>query len=308
MITPEQRRCPLCHRAPDTLFLDAGVVADEISLRERFFRSRLRGRIPSDAMRDVTDVFLGGPADILRCERCGVLIRAAAPGDDAFREDRYSVALLQSLHAAHTAAFREKRDEYRPLLPPRARVVEIGSHAGGFLRAASEWGWRPTGVDIGHDTSLFTNSLGFDTRSAFDERTFGTRSIDALFVWNCFEQLSAPRTLLAGAFRALDDGGLLVIRVPDAEVYVKCRELPVIGYNGLLGWPHRFGFDVESLQRLGGEHGFALCRVLRRPPCRPLREAMAPWAQAEEWALIREERCGWIELTFRRVTAFASAA
>jgi SAM-dependent methyltransferase len=274
-------------------------------MRERFFRARLRGRFSRGALRDVTDVFLGAPADVLRCERCGVLIRAEAPGDDSFRDNGYRRAVLESLHAAHALAFREKSHDYRALLPRGARVAEVGSYAGGFLRAASEWGWSATGVDIGRDAARFTNALGFETRGVLD---FGSRSLAALFVWNCFEQLSAPRTLLADAFRVLRDGGLLVIRVPDAMTYVKGRDLRVLGYNGLLGWPHRFGFDVTALRRLAAEHGFALRRALRRPPLRPLREAMAPWAQAEESVLIREERCGWIELTFRRVSDVASAA
>jgi SAM-dependent methyltransferase len=296
--------CPLCGKTPETLFLGSSALDDEISLRERFFRSRLRGRFSSHALRDVTEVFLGDPADILRCDRCGVLIRADAPGDESFRDDRYGPAVLESLHAAHAVAFREKSADYRALLPRGARVVEIGSYAGGFLRAASEWGWRATGVDIGSDTSRFTRALGFETHNALP---FGSRSIDALFVWNCFEQLSTPRALLADAFRLLRDGGWLV-RVPDAGLYAARRDARVLGYNGLLGWPHRFGFGVRSLRRLAGEHGFALQRVLRRPALRPLRESMAPWAQAEESALIREERCGWIELTFRQVSVFASAA
>lgn len=297
--------CPLCGRMPAGLIRAASDVENEILRRERFFRSRLRGRFSPGALRDVTDVFLGAPADILRCKRCGVLVRADAPGDDSFREDRYRPAVLESLHAAHAAAFREKSRDYRTLLPRGARVVEIGSYVGGFLRAASEWGWRVGGVDIGRDTAPFTNTLGFQTRSAVD---FGSRSLDALFIWNCFEQLSEPRTFLAGAFRALTDDGLLVIRVPDPETYLKCHDSRVLGYNGLLGWPHRFGFDAASLRRLAREHGFDLRRVLRRPPLRPLREAMAPWAQAEESGLIRDERCGWLELTFRRVSDFASAA
>ena len=57
------------------------------------------------------------------------------------------------------------------------------------MSAATEWGWRASGIDIGPDTSRFTNAMGFDTRTAFE---FGSRSIDALFIWNCFEQLPDP--------------------------------------------------------------------------------------------------------------------
>ncbi len=278
--------CPLCGRAPAP-FLDAGAVAGEMALRERFFLAGLRGRVSRDDLRDVTEVFRAMPAAILRCERCGVLVRDEAADDDDFRDDRYSAALLQSLHTAHAAAFRRKRGDYASLLPRRARVVEVGSYAGGFLRAASEWGWNVSGVDIGCDTARFTNALGYETRDAL---AAGTGTLDALFVWNCFEQLAAPRALLAAAFRALTGDGMLVLRVPDAEVYVACRDERILGANGLLGWPHRFGFGVAALRRLAEEHGFALQRVLRRPPLR------------REWTArsMRAGLCGWIELTFRK--------
>jgi len=264
--------CPRCGETPAARFRDARAIEEELAARRRFFP---RGR-------DVTEVALGVPADIFRCERCGILIRGDAPDDGVFREDRYSPAFLRALHDAHAAAFRAKRGDYRPLLAPRARVVEIGSYAGGFLRAASEWGWLATGVDIGGDTSRFTAALGFDMREdfAFDE-------VDAVFIWNCFEQLTEPRRTLAAAHRALRDGGLLVLRVPDADLYVERRDLRVLARNGLLGWPHRFGFGAAALRRLAAEHGFALQRVLHRPPLPPL----------------SAESRGWLELTFRRAAA-----
>ena len=267
--------CPSCGEEPSERFRDARDVADELALRERLLP---RGR-------DLTDVALGTPADILRCARCGILIRDS--DDNVFREDRYSTTVLRWLHETHTAAFRAKRGDYRDLLPRRARVVEIGSYAGGFLRAATEWGWRVTGVDIGRDTARFTAALGFDM--SFD---FASRSVDGIFVWNCFEQIAAPRALLESARRALRDGGALVIRVPDADTYLRRRDLRVLAGNGFLGWPHRHGFGVDALHRLAAEHGFALRRTLRRPPLPPLSQSHR----------------GWLELTFHKGRVLDTAA
>jgi SAM-dependent methyltransferase len=269
-------KCPSCREEPSERFLDARAVEDELALRRRLLP---RGR-------DLTDVALGTPADILRCARCGILIRDDA-GDDVFREDRYCAAVLRALHELHSAAFRAKRSDYRALLPRGARVVEIGSYAGGFLRAASEWGWRGAGVDIGADTARFTASLGFEM--SFD---FASRTVDGVFVWNCFEQLADPRALLAAARDALRDDGVLVLRVPDVDVYVRRRDLRVLAANGFLGWPHRHGFGVAALRRMAAEHGFALCRVLRRAPLPPLPATHR----------------GWLELTFRKSSALAAAA
>ena len=263
--------CPSCGEEPSERFLSARDVEGELALREKLLP---RGR-------DLTEVAFGTPAEILRCPRCGVLVRGDAADDDRFREDRYSTPVLRALHASHADAFRAKRDDYRPLLPSRARVVEIGSYAGGFLRAAAEWGWQVSGVDIGCDTARFTAALGFEM--SFD---FASQTIDGLFVWNCFEQLSDPRALLSRAHDALRERGLLVIRVPDADLYVGRCDLPQLAGNGILGWPHRFGFGAAALQQLVSEHGFAPRRVLHRAPLPPL-----PPTQR-----------GWLELTFRSGT------
>jgi SAM-dependent methyltransferase len=190
-------------------------------------------------------------------------------------------------------------------------VVEVGSYAGGFLAAAAEWGWRTIGTDIGRDTVGFCQSRGLDVRRLhLEECDLAAESLDGVFVWNCFEQLPDPCDLLAEAARVLRVGGLLVLRVPDAGFYLQWQQqyerassdlaLTVLAYNGVLGWPHRFGYGIRSLHRLVKEWPFVVCRALRRPVIRPLRQAMWPWAQDEEAAVIRGETCGWIELAFRK--------
>ena len=248
-------------------------------MRDAFFARRLE----NDCVRDVTAVLLGTPANILQCETCGILVRDDAPDEDAFRDDRYEAVVLGSLHAVHVAAFREKKAPLRA----GARVVEIGSYVGGFLAAARQWGWNAVGVDIGRDPSRFTRTLGFDVRSIpIEECGFNRESFDGVFIWNCFEQLPNPRVALAEAHRILRRFGILVIRVPDAAFYAQCRSLAALAYNGLLGWPHRFGFTAAALRRLAAEHDLALQRVMRAPAISPLREAANTF--------------GWIELTFRK--------
>lgn len=273
-------RCPHCDEVPAITFRTRIEIAAELAMRDAFFARRLEG----DCSRDLTVVLLGTPADILQCEACGILVRDDAPDEDAFRDDRYDTAALESLHAIHAAAFREKK---MLLLRPEARVVEIGSYVGGFLAAARQWGWNAVGVDIGRDPSRFTRTLGFDVRSIpIEECGFNRESFDGVFIWNCFEQLPNPRVTLAEARRILRRFGILVIRVPDAAFYARCRSLAALAYNGLLGWPHRFGFTAAALRRLAAEHDLALQRVMRAPAISPLREAA--------------KTCGWIEMTFRK--------
>lgn len=133
-----RRSCPVCGRSTAAVFLSRSEIATELSERDRFFARRLTRPFSSEELRDVTNVALGTPAAILRCMRCGVLIRNDVPGDEVFREDHYSNDALRRLHETHVMAFREKEADYRPLVPPRARVIEVGSYAGGFLTVAAE--------------------------------------------------------------------------------------------------------------------------------------------------------------------------
>ncbi len=275
--------CAHCDESPASTFRTRDEIAAELATRDAFFASR-RNRPFS---RDVTNVLLGTPAEILRCDTCGVLIRDDTPDEEAFRADRYERPVLETLHAVHTAAFRDKETDYRGLLPSGARIVEVGSYAGGFLAVSRQWGWNAVGVDIGRDTSRFSQLHGYDVRSdPLESCDFESASFDGVFIWNCFEQLAAPRVALDEARRILRRSGVLVLRVPDAGFYARCRSVSTLAYNGLLGWPHRFGFDAAALSRLAAEHGFVPQRVLRAPAIGPL--------------LGRSRAHGWIELTFRK--------
>jgi SAM-dependent methyltransferase len=279
--------CAHCHEPPTIPFRTRDEIAAELAMRDAFFSRRLDRHPSRHELRDLTSMLLGTPADILRCEACGILVRDEAPDEDAFRHDRYERAELESLHAAHAVAFREKEADYRPLLRGGAEIVEVGSYVGGFLTVARQWCWDAIGVDIGRDTSRFSRALGFDVRSVpLEQCGFEQASFDAVFIWNCFEQLTAPRVALAEARRILRRSGVLVLRVPDARFYSQCRSLAPLAYNGLLGWPHRFGFDAPALCRLAAECGFAPQRVLRAPAIGPL----------PVWCPV----FGWIEATFRK--------
>lgn len=290
--------CPICGQQPAEVVRSREDIESELAARDRFFAERLKPRAARRPLRDVTDNTLGVAAAILRCERCGVLVRQGAPGEGVFSGDHYDDSELALLHQNHAEGFRAKADDYRSLLPSSARVVEVGSYAGGFLTAAAEWGWSAVGTDIDEDVVRYCRSIGLDARRMhFEGCAFEASSLDAVFVWNCFEQLPNGAAVLTEAARVLRDGGLLVLRVPDAGLYLRETE-PVLAYNGILGWPHRFGFTVESLRRFAERYAFSFRAALRRPVIRPLEQSLVDWALAEEAALLTPDRCGWIELSF----------
>jgi len=174
---------------------------------------------------------------------------------------------MAHLYSKYLAAFREKAPLYRELLEPGADVIELGSHFGAFLQTAEEWNWRPIGVDIGAYTSEFARARGFTVRhQAISEFSLRRSRGDALFIWNCFEQLETPRDTLVEAHRLLKPHGLLVVRVPNFGFYANWRRrmsngstqtaMRRLGHNNLLGFPYRFGYTAPMLTRLLRQCGF----------------------------------------------------
>lgn len=80
--------------------------------------------------------------------------------------------------------------------PADARVLEDGSYTGAFLEAARDAGWRAIGVDV----VTYARSRGLQVvQGQLPELALPRASFDAVFVWNCFDQVPEPRPLLEAA-------------------------------------------------------------------------------------------------------------
>jgi SAM-dependent methyltransferase len=161
---------------------------------------------------------------------------------------------------------------------------------------------------VGIDTAGFARSRGFEVFDrSLEQCGFESQSLDGVFIWNCFEQLGAPRRITGEIRRILKPGGILVIQIPDAEFYLAVRRsgsprsLAILGYNAILGWPHLRGYSEGSARRFFSGAGFSAEGSRRVEVIRPLRTAMQRWARAEEAALLSDPRnLGWLEMVLRR--------
>lgn len=227
-------------------------------MQQNFVFSRLGSNPAPEELKDLTDFMHGAPAALLRCDGCGLLTRAEAD-EDSYEEDPNDPGVMAQVYPRYVRAFRAKRPAYLGLLPPRADVVELGPHLGGFLQAAEEWDWRPVGIDIGADTSAFARSKGLTViRGTLEDAHVRENSQDAAFIWNCFEQLADPIATLLPIRRTLKRHGLLVVRVPNAAFYQRFRgkASKTLAYNNLLGFPYRYGYSPATLHRLMARAGF----------------------------------------------------
>jgi 2-polyprenyl-3-methyl-5-hydroxy-6-metoxy-1,4-benzoquinol methylase len=268
--------CLVCAGTAFRVVAAAERLQEECRIRERFVERRLTRSVEQDELKDLTDFFHAEKADLLACETCGLLVREEhdLPPAQDYSEDEYDASVMEHQYPQYLEAFRKKAQPYRDLLPTGAQILEVGSHYGAFLQVAKEWGWKAEGVDPGKDTSRFARSNGLQVHvAALEECQFPAEQFDAIFVWNCFEQIDDPSSMLAVCRRILKPNGLLTVRTPDGLFYATCQRLlreadlepsakeflvGVMGYNNLLGFPYRYGHSSATLQRLIEPHGFRL--------------------------------------------------
>lgn len=309
--------CPVCHRQNLTLCVSEEAIQREIRTRTEFVQNRIGKAADPAELKDLIDFMHGSAAPLYTCPTCDVIVRDEHAGRDAasYEADPNDPDLMRQLLPRYAEAFRRK-EVYRAMVRPHARVLELGTHLGAFLQVAEEWNLQPDGLDVGEDTAEFVRRQGFRVRrTVVEEADFADRTFEAVFVWNCFEQLTAPQTALRAIHRLLSPFGLLVVRVPNAWFYARLRHRRALAYNNLLGFPYLHGYTAQSLHRLVTAEGFELVRAFNSEL------VTLPFADPRD-AIIREEReisravanwssqqaadqptltGPWIELAFRKI-------
>jgi SAM-dependent methyltransferase len=299
--------------------VSAAALASEVERRNHFVQSRLRRKASRAELKDLTDFMHDGPARLARCARCGLLLRDETDvrATASYEEDPNDPDLMQHVYPRYVESFRNKADAYRDRLNAGASVIEVGSHLGGFLQAAEEWNWRPAGLDIGYDTSEFARKIGLTVRrETIEDTRLPAGSADAVFVWNCFEQLADPGATLRSAWRLLARHGLLVLRVPNGDFYLERRfqDDGALEWNNLLAFPYLHGYSAVTLNRVARRHGFEPVRGFNSelitmpfpdPSAAVTAEQIATSSRTGEWSSRTTAERGtltgpWIEIIYRK--------
>jgi SAM-dependent methyltransferase len=262
-----------------------------------FHGRRLRPTTPPERLMDRVAFSEHPPFRLVECERCGLVYRnpieRAYELDSIYADATPSKELLQGLHETQLPAYRAQAKRLLRALGRRGSGLEIGSYVGGFLAAAREVGLHFEGVDINSEVNTFTRSLGFTVHDGDLESLVMEREVDAIAIWNTFDQLPDPRGAANAAWRLLRPGGVFVVRVPNGEFYAGLRRgmtRPLTGglarlalaHNNLLTFPYRYGFTIRSLTRLLDRLGFRVQHVEGDVLVPIADEWTRRWASAEE--------------------------
>jgi SAM-dependent methyltransferase len=292
----ELARCPVCNGADSNEIAGPDDVREEMEALWAFHTRRLRTDTPADRLTDRVAFSQAPPLRLVQCARCETVFRnpreRAFEVTDAYADETPSLETLQSVHDALRDVSEQQATRLTEVSGRPGRGVEVGSYAGAFLGAAARSGWRFEGLDLNEAANEFVRALGYAVTCG-DLTSFRTaHPVDAVAIWNCFDQLPDPRVAARAARALLRPGGVLAIRVPNGAFYAALRRhldgaagpfaRALLAHNNLLGFPYRHGFTVRSLALLLEDTGFDVVRSHGDALVPIADEWTRGWAAAEE--------------------------
>lgn len=314
-------RCPACAGEATVTVASSEAIRAEVEALWGFHLRRLRPGTPPERLYDRVVFSQRPPLAVVACATCGTLFRDpvehASGLEETYAEEEVESEVLQALHDAQRQSYRAQAERLTRIAGGPGTGIEVGSYVGGFLSAASEAGWRFTGVDVNEATNRFAREHGGPVVTGTIHAVRDERGRDAVALWNCFEQLADPRATLETARSILRPGGVLALRVPNGAFYAALRPRlegalgPIaraaLATNNLLGFPYRYGFTPAALRRLVEARGFETIRVVSDTLVPTADRWTRPWAALEERALKAMLRLAgrwttppWFELYARR--------
>ena len=324
----ELTACPVCAGTDSTELADPEAVKAEVEALWKFHTRRLDPATPPEHLTDRVAFSQRPPLRVVQCRDCGLVYRNPREREHeltgVYEGETPDEKVLESLFRTQLDAYRAQARRLRGVLRKRGTGIEVGSYVGGFLAAAREQELDVEGLDINAPASTFARRKGFRVTLGDLESWREKRTVDAVAIWNCFDQLPDPRRAAIVARSLLSPGGVIAIRVPNGGFYATLRprlDSPIgslatalLAHNNLLSFPYRHGFTVAALTRLLEATGFEIL-TLYGDTLVPIADRWTrPWAALEERAVksalravtritgaAGAERAPWFEIYARKV-------
>jgi SAM-dependent methyltransferase len=179
--------------------------------------------------RDLADKFRASGDELLtlplvRCRACSLLfvnpryrasdmLEGYAAGDDP---------VYVSQMDARVRTFAGTVAGITRLRPSRGRILDVGTAAGAFLKAATDAGWEATGIEPnGWLAAWGRDRYGVDIRvGSIDDVHLPSRHYDVVTLWDVIEHTPDPMHVLRRVHELLVPGGLLIVNYPDIGSWI----------------------------------------------------------------------------------------
>src|SRR5437763_12911234 len=102
--------CPVCSGCEFSSLIGAWVIQEECELRDRFGEARRPHPISPDQLKDLTNFFHGGEAEIAVCSQCSLLLRRELKPAEApsYSGEHYDREAIEAVYPQYLSAFRAK--------------------------------------------------------------------------------------------------------------------------------------------------------------------------------------------------------
>lgn len=176
----------------------------------------------ADKFRASSDELLTQP--LVRCRRCALLFVnprvSSGPMLDGYASGDDHAYVSQM--ASRVRTFARTIRHVNRLRPGKGRLLDVGTAAGAFLKAAQDDGWEVTGIepnewlaDWGRTEYGVTIHVG-----SIDEVSLAPASFDVVALWDVIEHTPDPLHVLRRAHALLMPGGLLIVNYPDIGSWI----------------------------------------------------------------------------------------
>ena len=181
-----------------------------------------RDRDLADKFRASSDELLTQP--LVRCRQCSLLFVNPRVPSGAMLDGYASGAdpVYVSQMPSRVRTFARTLTHIDRLRPAKGRLLDVGTAAGAFLKAASDDGWDAIGIEPnkwlaewGRAEYGVTICVG-----SIDEVALTPASFDVVTLWDVIEHTPDPMHVLRRARQLLVPGGLLIVNYPDIGSWI----------------------------------------------------------------------------------------